>query len=51
MDKEQKNEVMMERFMQENGLVFGIPDEFRDETPEDGMVIHNWDGGVLNGTE
>lgn len=50
MDNRQKNEEMMKRFMQENGLVFGIPEEFRDETPEGGMV-HDWDGGMTNGTE
>ncbi|MCI8963618.1 MAG: hypothetical protein HFG37_07895 [Eubacterium sp.] len=51
MDNTHDNKEIMERFMQENGLVFGIPEEFRDETPEGGMVVHEWDGGTINGTE
>lgn len=51
MDNRKKNEEMMERFIQENGLEFGIQEEFRDETPEGGMVVHEWDGGMINGTE
>ena len=50
-DNTHDNKEIMERFMQENGLVFGIPEEVRDETPEGGMVVHEWDGGMINGTE
>ena len=51
MDNRKKNEEMMERFIQENGLEFGIPEEFRDETPEVGMVVHEWVVGLIIGTE
>ncbi|MCM1244708.1 MAG: hypothetical protein NC293_03580 [Roseburia sp.] len=51
MDNGQKNEMIMQKFMQENGVTFGVPDEFRDETPDESVIFDEWEGDGTNGKE
>ncbi|MCM1244598.1 MAG: hypothetical protein NC293_03030 [Roseburia sp.] len=47
----QENENLIKAFMQRKGAEFGIPDEFRDETPEESIIFDGWEGDEEYGKE